>query len=234
MSSSASAPPSSPPTDPAASPLIASVVPLVPAWRVDRTFDYVVPAEARGPAADRITRPHPFRRPQRPRRRSRPRACRTAIAELEQIGGIVLGDPVAPPPLNDLIRWLARRYVVPAGKAFARVVPPGCASRWTSRCLCRSNPAPSLVPTYTGGDRLAGRDRRRVVPACGVWSVCRSRPKRPDSRAGRSCGRPPEQPLLSPFPKFATVSKYSTGWSASSVTSRGSIRHRPKGCEAKA
>ncbi|HYI44909.1 MAG TPA: primosomal protein N' [Actinomycetota bacterium] len=167
MSSSASAPPSNPPTVPADSPLIASVVPLVPAWRVDRTFDYVVPPEL----ADQLQIGSLVRT------RFGGRNVRAVVAglehaepdrELEQIGGIVLGDPVAPPPLNDLIRWMARRYVVPAGKAFARVVPPRVRVKVDEPVPLPVEPAPSLIPTYTGGTDLLAAI---AGGSSGVWCV---------------------------------------------------------------
>ncbi|MDQ3963114.1 MAG: primosomal protein N' [Actinomycetota bacterium] len=44
--------------------------------------------------------------------------------ELDPIKGVVAEMPVAPAPLVELYDWLAERYVVPRGKAFARATPP--------------------------------------------------------------------------------------------------------------
>lgn len=102
--------------------LTASVVVLVPAWRVDRTFDYdVPPGLAPGLAVGSLVRV-PFGA----------RTVRAVVVDLsqeprdglEEVSGLVLDPPVAPPPLDRLHRWVARRYVVSLGRAFERCVPP--------------------------------------------------------------------------------------------------------------
>ena len=44
--------------------------------------------------------------------------------ELETVKGIVLATPLASPPMDRLMSDVAARYVVPRGRAFARLVPP--------------------------------------------------------------------------------------------------------------
>ncbi|MEA2446589.1 MAG: hypothetical protein QOK47_226, partial [Actinomycetota bacterium] len=155
MSSSASVlpEPSSSSPNPTATALVASVVPLVPAWRVDRTFDYTVPDDL----AEQVQVGSLVRA------RFGGRNVRAVVAgidrlqperELEALLGMVLADPVAPPPLNDLIAWLARRYVVPAGKAFARVVPPRVRVKVDEPAFASTARSPRLVPTYEQGSQL--------------------------------------------------------------------------------
>ena len=124
MSSAASAASSSVTTGPETGPpLLASVVPLVPAWAVDRTFDYVVPAKLR----ERVAVGSLVRVPFGGRN---VRGIVTSLGtwapdrELETILSAPLRAPVAPPPLPALYEWLAERYLVPRGRAFDRAVPP--------------------------------------------------------------------------------------------------------------
>ena len=100
-----------------------SVVPLVPAWRLDRSFDYLVP-EALGDSVElgsvvRVRLGH--------------RNVRGVVVagtqsapseELEPVLAVVVTPAPARPPLTELYRWIARRYVAPQGAALARSVPP--------------------------------------------------------------------------------------------------------------
>lgn len=159
MSSSDSAP-----TEQAEPPqLVASVVPLVPVWRVDRTFDYSVP-----PKLASVVEIGSLVRARFGARRVR--GVVVGLAErtdagLEPIGGVVTAAPVAPPPIDKLFVWLSRRYIVPLGKAFARSVPP--------RVRVKATELPSFGDT-TSGD-MAGYDRApELVDAIstgagGVW-----------------------------------------------------------------
>ena len=100
--------------------VVASVVPLVPAWRVDRAFDYALGTS--GAAVGSLVRiPFGGRRV-----RGIVVAIRERITEraLEEISGAVTTVPLMPAPVLELYEWLAERYVTPRGKAFARVVPP--------------------------------------------------------------------------------------------------------------
>ena len=99
---------------------------------------------------------------------------------LEPIKGVVTGPPVAPPPLPELFDWLAERYVVPRGKAFARAVPPRVRVAVTAEAIATTPIEPTTTLRYEGGkallDALAsggrgafcfrvlpGEDRGRVI-----------------------------------------------------------------------
>lgn len=103
-------------------PLLASVVPLVPAWAVDRPFDYSVPEKLR----ERVVVGSLVRMPFGGRN---VRGIVTALGtwvpqrEVEAILSAPLAAPVAPTPLPALYEWLAERYLVPRGRAFDRAVP---------------------------------------------------------------------------------------------------------------
>ena len=101
----------------------AAVIPLLPVWRVDRAFDYRVPTELAGRVRVGSLVRMPFGR----------RAVRGIVVEtslgppdgnLEALSKLVFDAPLAPEPLDELLEWLARRYAVARGVAFARIVPP--------------------------------------------------------------------------------------------------------------
>ena len=102
---------------------VVSVIPLLPAWRLDRPFSYLVPARlstttsvgslVRIPLGGRRVRGIVVRREPSPEER-----------DLLEVAAVVLDEPLCPPPLDDLLEWVARRYAAPRGIAFARVVPP--------------------------------------------------------------------------------------------------------------
>lgn len=132
---------------------IASVVPLVPAWRVDRTFDYLVPERLAGQiAAGTLVRVRFGGR--------RVRAVVVALEErapereLDEIAAVVLPEPVAPPPHQLLLDWVARRYVTPRGVVFARAVPARVrAGRVEVEQPPAARPADALE-ALAGGDAL--------------------------------------------------------------------------------
>lgn len=104
--------------------MIAAVVPLVPAWRVDKTYDYLVPDDlevAVGSVVGMIFG----------RRKVRGIVTRLSPAEfpnpkgreLQSIARLVVPVPVAPDPLPQLLDWIAERYTTPRGRVFDRVVP---------------------------------------------------------------------------------------------------------------
>ncbi|MGH2700665.1 MAG: hypothetical protein ACRDJ2_02705, partial [Actinomycetota bacterium] len=85
-----------------------SVVPLVPAWRVDRTFDYTVPEKLR-----EVVRVGSLVRVPLGHRRTRAVVVslgRSDEVELEPVAALVAGAPVAPGALVEVFTWLARRY----------------------------------------------------------------------------------------------------------------------------
>ncbi|MGH2746405.1 MAG: replication restart helicase PriA, partial [Actinomycetota bacterium] len=90
---------------------------------MDRAFDYRVPE----PLAERVRAGSLVRVPLGARR------VRGVVVELrdsasierrlEDVAAVVVEPPIAPPPLDELARWVARRYVVPTGRVFERMVP---------------------------------------------------------------------------------------------------------------
>ena len=135
-------------------PLVASVQPLVPAWRVDRTFDYAVPeslaGRVRAGSLVRVALGH--------------RKVRGIVVgleppppptdELSPILSLVIDVPLASPPLAELFDWLARRYVVPRARAFERIVPARVRVRPAETGERAEGPEPKLVLGYDGGGAL--------------------------------------------------------------------------------
>ena len=149
----------------------ASVVPLLPVWRVDRAFDYTVPDSL----LDKVWVGSLVRVPFG---RRKVRGIVTSLDEddddsgrsLETIGAVVVDPPLAPPPLDALLDWLARRYAVARGVAFSRVVPPRVrVAKLTVDRLAQpaSSEGEELVSGYTGGERLLNEIRSKKS---GVWS----------------------------------------------------------------
>jgi primosomal protein N' len=132
---------------------IASVYPLVPAWRVDRAFDYLVPDKlvpklvpgslVRIPLGHRVVRGVV----------DRIEAGRESPEALQEVKSLVLEEPVIPSPLDELAAWVATRYVVPRARAFERFVPRRV--RVQPAVLA---PAPGAAPNalagYEGGEEL--------------------------------------------------------------------------------
>ncbi|HWL66455.1 MAG TPA: hypothetical protein VNP73_10820, partial [Actinomycetota bacterium] len=139
---------------------VAAVIPLVPAWRVDHTFDYAVPAEL-------IDALEPGSLVRVPFGGRRVRAVVTTIEErtpdraLETIAGVVTAAPVAPPPMVDVFDWIARRYVTPRGKAFARAVPSRVRVRVDALPPLPQDPSPDLVGSYAGGTEMIAAIEKR-------------------------------------------------------------------------
>ena len=88
--------------------------------------------------------------------------------DFDPIKGVVIETPLVPPPFDDVIGSVARRYVVPRGKAFARVVPP----RVRTKPLADADTWPSIEPLrlrgYEGGDALVSALRERRT---GTWCL---------------------------------------------------------------
>ncbi|MDQ4144072.1 MAG: primosomal protein N' [Actinomycetota bacterium] len=146
----------------------ASVIPLLPIWRVDRPFDYLVPPELE----DRIE----IGRLVRVRFGKRNvRGIVVGLAkglgdrELAPISAVIIDVALAPEPLDRLFEWLARRYGVARGVAYARVVPPRVR-------FPRPDPVP-LRAAEGHSSRLAeyegGRDLMEAISSggAGVWSI---------------------------------------------------------------
>jgi len=132
---------------------VAAVVPLVPAWRVDRTFDYAVPPQL----AERVQRGSLVRVPFGHRK---VRGIVSSVAEtsqapdLEEIASVSFPVPVAPAAMIDLLEWLARRYVVPRGRAFALAVPPRVRVGAPEPEPLAGGPEPARILNYEGGKTL--------------------------------------------------------------------------------
>ena len=131
---------------------IASVIPLLPLWRLDRAFDYrieeklgelIVGSLVRVPFGNRNVRAVVVdigdRVPER---------------ELQPIAKVLLTEPVVRPPLDELARWVAIRYGVPLGKALDRFVPPRVRIAKRDVVPIQGGPSPRLLETYANGAAL--------------------------------------------------------------------------------
>ena len=144
--------------DPSASggsdlPLVAAVVPLVPAWSVDRTFDYEVPDDL----APKLGLGSLVRIPFGGRN---VRGVVTSLdrqepdRELERVKSVQLHAPVVPPPMPDLFRWMAQRYLVPQAKTFEKAVPPRVRVKALPPGTLRPGDPRPVLATYPGGSEL--------------------------------------------------------------------------------
>lgn len=138
--------------DSAPSPDRVSVVPLVPAWRVDRAYTYAVPEKLRGKLTTGSLVRVPFGH----------RRVRAVVvddpgaeqpAELEEVAALVVEQPLTPPPLDRLLEWVARRYVTPRAICLLRTIPP--------RVRVKPEPAVAIEPVAPTGivERLDGGAR---------------------------------------------------------------------------
>jgi primosomal protein N' (replication factor Y) (superfamily II helicase) len=130
----------------------AAIFPLIPAWRVDRAFDYAIPGRFRD-----VVRVGSLVRVPFGGRRVRGIVARVFEGEpdeLEEIASIVFDDPLTPPPLDRLMTWVAERYLVPRGRALMRVVPPRVRVGAEPPLPVQPGAEPVLLPTYEGGRSL--------------------------------------------------------------------------------
>jgi primosomal protein N' (replication factor Y) (superfamily II helicase) len=153
-------------------PLLASVVPLVSVWRVDRPFDYLVPEEL----ADWIV-PGCVVAVRFGNRRVRAvvRSAHRALPERElaPIDRVVVAAPVAGPPLGGLLDFEARRYITTTAASWSRAVPP--------RVRVTAAPTPEFVGKEIADLPAAMRPPVDAIRdnTSGVWVV------RPDPRLAR-------------------------------------------------
>ena len=145
---------------------VASVIPLLPTWRLDRAFDYRIdgdPAELTVGSLVRV----PFGS----------RNVRAVVVEvghrvpereLQPIGKVLLAEPVVRPPLDDLARWVAIRYGVPLGKALDRFVPPRVRIAKHDVVPIQDGRSPRLLETYSNGSALVDAIERGET---GTWCV---------------------------------------------------------------
>lgn len=144
---------------------VAAVVPLLPAWRLDRAFDYSVPEDLAVSVGSLVRVPFGPRKV---------RAVVVALSnlvperELQPLLKVLLDEPVVAPPLDDLARWIAIRYGVPLGKALDRFVPPRIRIARHEPAPLAGGPEPRLLSGYTGGPGLIAALSGRGV---GTWCV---------------------------------------------------------------
>ncbi|MEA2498644.1 MAG: hypothetical protein QOH26_1049, partial [Actinomycetota bacterium] len=136
-------------------PRVVSVVPLVPAWRVDKTFDYLVPEELAGSVQRGSLVRIPFGH-RKVRGVVVGRVDEPTSRDLEPIKAVVLPYPVAPPPLDALIEWLAARYVTTRATAFSRLVPTRVRVKVEAPEPPAAGPVPHRLLRYEGGAEIAG------------------------------------------------------------------------------
>jgi primosomal protein N' (replication factor Y) len=135
---------------------VVSVVPLVAVWRVDRTFDYLVPEELDDSVVPGSLVRIPFGH-------RTVRGVVTADApeesgrELEPIKALVLPYPVAAPPLDGVIQWVAERYITTRATALARLVPTRVRVKVQTGVDPQPDPRsdPQHLLRYRGGGELA-------------------------------------------------------------------------------
>ena len=150
---------SSPDPAPPGSELVASVVPLVPAWRLDRAFDYLAPPGLEVAVGSLVRVPLGGRRVRGIVIGLERRAPGRALAA---IGALVVGPALCPPPHDRLLEWVAERYCAPRGLAFGRAVPARVRVEAGPTVALSDGPGPSRILSYRGGhdlvsDLAAGR-----------------------------------------------------------------------------
>ena len=133
---------------------VVEVVPLVPAWRLSRTFSYRVPEKLAGKVE-----PGSLIRVPLGGRKVRGIVVGAGVTTdqvLEEVAGVVVPVPIARPPMTELLDWISDRYLSPKGQTYARVVPPRVrAKKEITEGDGRAH-EPKLLPSYEGGSELLG------------------------------------------------------------------------------
>jgi primosomal protein N' (replication factor Y) len=127
------------------SPARVSVVPLVPAWRVDRTYTYSVPEKLAGLLEVGSLVRVPFGH----------RNVRAVVVDTEgedagellDVAALIVEQSLTPPPLDRLVSWVAERYVTPRSICLSRTIPP--------RVRVKVPPAEPLAGAATDGEVAA-------------------------------------------------------------------------------
>lgn len=127
-------------------------MPLVPAWRVERAFEYALSSKLEGQVVEGSLVRVPFGG----------RSVRGIVVGidsgdpggLQEVKGLVTSVPVAPGPHLDLLRWLARRYLVPLGRSLERTVPARVRVRAPEIRPLDGSTSPNLLRRYHGGLEL--------------------------------------------------------------------------------
>ena len=132
---------------------VAAVVPLVPVWRVDRSFDYAVPETLLADVSPGTLVRVPFGG-RRVRGIVIEVGVRTSERPLEQIAQVIVSTPVCPPPLTELMSWIALRYCTARGKTFMRVVPPRVRVKTPTPSYPSVDGPSGALPGYDGGTDL--------------------------------------------------------------------------------
>lgn len=144
-----------------------SVVPLVPAWRVDRAYTYTVPEKLAGKLTVGSLVRVPFGG----------RNVRAVVVADEgppteeallDVKALVVEEALTPPPLDRLVAWLADRYVTPRSICLSRSIPPRVRVKAAEPEPLQGGPAPSAVTRLQGGSELLDAIRRGVP---GTWVV---------------------------------------------------------------
>lgn len=131
------------------------MIPLVPAWRVDRTFDYAVPETlASSIELGSLVRVRFGNR--------RVRGIVVGLDEgstegLESAISKVVEPSLADPSALDLLEFVARRYVAPRGRVYDRVVPPRVRVRPQASDVMPTDADPSVLNDFQGARELIAR-----------------------------------------------------------------------------
>jgi primosomal protein N' len=134
--------------------LIASVVPLVPAWRIDRPFDYYVPDRLAGSTGAGSFVRIPFHNR---KVRGVVVALRQGSGEsLEEISATVFDTLALPQPMLELAEFIATRYTALRSPTLARMLPTRVRIPAVEPAKCESRPSGSLSG-YEGIDVLNER-----------------------------------------------------------------------------
>ena len=141
-----------------------SVVPLVPAWRVDRAYTYSVPEKLAGSLHVGSLVRVPFGG----------RNVRAVVVDddapeapdLLDVKALVVDEPLTPPPLDALVRWVADRYVTPRSICLARTIPPRVRVKAPEAVPLAGGPELGAASRLQGGDSLLEAIRRGDA---GTW-----------------------------------------------------------------
>ena len=134
---------------------LVSVVPLIPAWRVDRTYTYY----ATGEVADKVAVGSLVRVPFGHRN---VRAVVTDVGagkvtdELLPVAKLIVDEALTPPPLDELVAWVAARYVTPRSICLLRTIPPRVRVKVPEALPLQSSgrPPAGVVASLDGGVSL--------------------------------------------------------------------------------
>jgi primosomal protein N' (replication factor Y) len=148
--------------------VIARVVPFVPAGRVDMTFDYAVPIKLRDAiAVGSLVAVRFGNRNVRGIVAGLRTASDEEVDAIDPIQRAVIPYPVAPGRLAELYEWLAIRYCVPRGRAYARAQPPRVRVKATEPALGVVTLDQKRLGRYPAGDLIEAA--RAGKP--GVWCL---------------------------------------------------------------